>query len=226
MEKLMKRFIAICGLALFLIGCAGNKQSRVSSSPIAPIAEQRLAISDFKRQGVRVGYTLTGNLEFIEATGYASVWGSSQNAEQQAYRVAELEAKKALNDFINKENITSSVSVRTISQNLERAQDTRNNSQTTTRSGDPDRLVALDSDDEKSGTTQASKDENSVLRKDAVSIATKINTTIITQNRGILGGLYLVEGKVINDGKNVQVVYRWDRKSDGTRKQLRNLMSQ
>lgn len=223
----MKRYTAVSGLILLLIGCAGNQAGAPSSSSLTPIAEQRLAISDFKRQGVRVGYTLTGNLEFIEATGYAPVWGSSQNAEQQAYRVAELEAKKNLNDFINKENITSSVSVRTISQNLERAQDTRNNSQTTTtRSGDPDRLVALDEDVEKSGSTQASKDENTALRKDAVSIATRINTTITTQNRGILGGLYLVEGKVINDGKNVQVVYRWDRKSDGTRKQLRNLMSQ
>jgi hypothetical protein len=44
-------------------------------------------------------------------------------------------------------------------------------------------------------------------------------------NRGILGGLYLVEGEVINDGKNVRVVYRWDRKSNATRPVLRNLMS-
>jgi hypothetical protein len=222
----MKRYVAIWAFALLLIGCAGGKQNSQSSSSSAPIAEQRLAVSDFKRQGVRVGYTLTGNLEFIEATGYAPVWGSSPNAEQQAYRVAELEAKKALNDFINKENITSSVSVRTISQNLERAQDVRNNSQTSNRSGDPDRLVALDEDAEKSTSSQTTKDENSALRKDALSIASRLNTTITTQNRGILGGLYLVEGKVINDGKNVQVVYRWDRKSDGTRKQLRNLMSQ
>ena len=222
----MKLYAAIWAFALLLIGCAGVKQNSQSSSSVTSIAEQRLAVSDFKRQGVRVGYTLTGNLEFIEATGYAPVWGSSQNAEQQAYRVAELEAKKALNDFVNKENITSSVSVRTISQNLERAQDVRNNSQTTNRTGDPDRLVALDEDAEKSGSSQTSKDENSALRKDAVSIATRINSTITTQSRGILGGLYMVEGKVINDGKNVQVVYRWDRKSDGTRKQIRNLMSQ
>jgi len=223
----MSRYIAIVVLCIGAItGCASNNQGNLSSSSRTPIAEQRLAISDFKRQGVKVGYTLAGNLEFIEGIGIAPVWGSSANAEQQAYRVAELEAKKAINDFINKETITSSVSVRTISQNLERAQDVRNNSQTTNRTGDPDRLIALDEDAEKSGSSQTSKDENSALRKDAVSIATRINSTITTQNRGILGGLYLVEGKVINDGKNVQVVYRWDRKSDGTRKQLRNLMSQ
>lgn len=223
----MARYVSVALLCIAVLGgCSSNNQGNSSSSSSAPIAEQRLAVSDFKRQGVRVGYTLAGNLEFIEATGYAPVWGSSPNAEQQAYRVAELEAKKALNDFINKENITSSVSVRTISQNLERAQDVRNNSQTINRSGDPDRLVALDEDAEKSASSQNTKDENSALRKDALSIASRLNTTITTQNRGILGGLYLVEGKVINDGKNVQVVYRWDRKSDGTRKQLRNLMSQ
>jgi len=41
-----------------------------------------------------------------------------------------------------------------------------------------------------------------------------------------LAGLYLVEGAVINEGKNVAVVYRWDRKSNNTRVQLRNLMAQ
>jgi hypothetical protein len=222
----MKLQIALYGLAFFLVGCAGGNKGAAPSTAIKPVSEQRLAISDFKRQGVRVGYTLIGNLEFIEATGYAPVWGSSQNAEQQAYRVAELEAKKAINDFINKETITSTSSLNTITQNLERASDTRSNAQSTNRTGDPDRLVAIDEDGEKSTGNSSAKENNSTIRKDAFNIATRINSTITTQNRGILGGLYLVEAKVINDGKSVQVVYRWDQKSDGTRKQLRNLMSQ
>lgn len=219
---------AVTAAMLGLSGCSSTGSSGPSASATTPIADQRLATSDFTRQGIRITYTLGGDIESIEATGYAPVWGSSQNAAREAFRVAELEAKKALNDFINKESITSSVSVRMISQNLESAKDQRTNSFSSNRSGTgEDQLIALD---EPQPTADANKEikqeENTAVRNDALRIASRVNTTITTQNRGILGGLYLVEGRVINDGKNVQATYRWDRKSNATRQQLRNLMSQ
>ena len=58
-----------------------------------------------------------------------------------------------------------------------------------------------------------------------LAIASTLKNTININNQGILGGLYLVEGEVINSGKNVRVVYRWDRKSNAVRPVLRNLMA-
>jgi hypothetical protein len=227
----MKQRILVSAVAAVMItitGCSSTSTTGPSASATTPVADQRLAVSDFKRQGIRIGYTLNGEIDFIETTGYAAVWGNSQNAAREAYRVAELEAKKKLNDFINKETITSSVSVRMISQNLESAKDQRTNSFSSNRNGaGEDQLVALD---EPQPTADANKEikqeENTAVRNDALRIASRVSTTITTQNRGILGGLYLVQGQVINDGKNVQVVYRWDRKSNAGRQQLRNLMSQ
>jgi hypothetical protein len=219
---------AVAAVMLAVTGCSSTGGSTQANSGATAIADQRLAVSDFKRQGIRIGYTLSGEIDFIETTGYAPVWGSSQNAAREAYRVAELEAKKKLNDFINKESITSAVSVRMISQNLESAKDQRTNSFSNNRSGSgEDQLVALDEPQPQADTNKETKqEENTAVRNDALRIASRVSTTITTQNRGILGGLYLVEGKVINDGKNVEVVYRWDRKSNATRLQLRNLMSQ
>jgi hypothetical protein len=215
--------IAVLGLA----GCSSTGTTANSTAASTAIADQRLAVSDFKRQGVRIGYTLGGDIDFIETTGYAPVWGSSQNAAREAFRVAELEAKKSLNDFINKESITSSVSVRMISQNLESAKDQRTNSFSNNRSGNgEDQLVSLDEDPKNTQNKENTQEENTAVRNDALRIASRVSTTITTQNKGILSGLYLVEGRIINDGKNVQVVYRWDRKSNATRIQLRNLMSQ
>jgi hypothetical protein len=227
----MKQHIMVTAVAAVMLavsGCSSTSSSGSNSQASTAIADQRLAVSDFKRQGIRIGYTLGGDIDFIETTGYAPVWGSSQNAAREAFRVAELEAKKALNDFINKESITSSVSVRMISQNLESAKDQRTNSFSSNRSGaGEDQLVALDEPQASGESNKETKqEENTAVRNDALKIASRVNTTITTQNRGILGGLYLVEGKVINDGKNVQVVYRWDRKSNAGRQQLRNLMSQ
>jgi hypothetical protein len=227
----MKQHILAASVAAAVVvmsGCGSTKSTQVApgSSATTAISEQRLATSDFKRLGVRITYTLSGELDSIEATGYAPVWGNSQNAAREAFRMAELEAKKSLNDFINKESIKSTTSVRTISQNLERAQDNKTNNFATNRSGDTDRLVALDEEVDKSSNTETTREENTTVRKDALNIASRLDTTITTQNRGILGGLYLVEGRVINDGKTVQTVYRWDRKSNAQRVQLRNLMSQ
>jgi hypothetical protein len=227
----MKQRILVSAVAAVMItitGCSSTSNTGPSASATTPIADQRLAVSDFKRQGIRIGYTLSGEIDFIETTGYAAVWGSSQNAAREAFRVAELEAKKKLNDFINKETITSSVSVRMISQNLESAKDQRTNSFSNNRSGaGEDQLVALDEPQPQADANKETKqEENTAVRNDALRIASRVSTNITTQNRGILAGLYLVEGQVINDGKNVQVVYRWDRKSNAGRQQLRNLMSQ
>ena len=217
---------AVAAVVLGITGCSSTGSSGSSaSSATTAIADQRLAVNDFKRLGVRIGYTLGGDVDWIEATGYAPVWGSSQNAAREAFRVAELEAKKSLNDFINNESINSSISVRMISQNLESAKDQRTNSFSSNRSGE-DQLVALDEDPKQVENKETTQEANTAVRNDALRIASRVSTTITTNNRGILGGLYLVEGRVINDGKNVQVVYRWDRKSNAARQNLRKLMSQ
>jgi hypothetical protein len=216
---------AVAAIMLGITGCSSTSSSGPANSAATAIADQRLAVSDFKRQGIKITYTLGGEINSIETTGYAPVWGSSQNAAREAFRVAELEAKKSLNDFINKESITSAVSVRMISQNLESAKDQRTNSFSSNRSGE-DQLVALDEDSKSAENKETTQEANTAVRNDALRIASRVSTTITTQNKGILAGLYLVEGRVINDGKNVQVVYRWDRKSNAGRQQLRNLMSQ
>jgi hypothetical protein len=112
-----------------------------------------------------------------------------------------------------------------ISQNLESARDQRTNSFSSNRAGE-DQLVALDEEPRQAENKENTQEQNTAVRNDALKIASRVSTTITTQNKGILAGLYLVEGRVINDGKNVQVIYRWDRKSNAGRMQLRNLMSQ
>lgn len=225
-----KTVLAMALVAMGLTACSSTKVAEVKpgvaipTGPQQAISEQRLQ-NDFKRQGVKVIYTLTGNLEAIEATGYAAVWGNSQNAAREAFRVAELEAKKSMNDFINRETIKSSTSVDMISRNLERARDNKTNNFATNRNRD---TVASESNDEETGEKSGENNrvENTAIRNDALNIASRVSTNITIRNQGILGGLYLVEGEVINDGKNVRVVYRWDQKHTQDRMTIRNMMAQ
>jgi len=225
---------AVTAAMLVLSGCGttSNKTADVTRGElIAPggqagqaIADQRLVINDFKTQGIRVIYNTRGDIEAIEAYGYAAVWGNSMNAAREAYRVAELEAKKSLNDFINKETITSSVSVRMISQNLERASDQNTNRFASNQANNTE-LIALDTEVSQR-PDDINQSQNTAVRNNALRIASTLNTTISTNNRGILGGLYLKDGRVVDGGRAVQVVMRWDKKHTQIRQQVRNLMAQ
>jgi len=223
-----KTYLAlVVAAAVSLSACSSTKVSDLKSGTAIPpgpqqaISEQRLA-SDFKRQGVRVIYSFTGNLEAIEATGYAPVWGNSQNAAREAFRVAELEAKKSLNDFINSENIRSTTSVKMISRNIEKARDNKTNSFANNR----DSVAASTADDEVEGEKESNKSQNVAQRNDSLNIASRVNTEISIRSQGILSGLRMVEGEVINDGKNVRVVYRWELRDQDSRKQIRQFMMQ
>jgi hypothetical protein len=209
----MKKILICLIIPLTLVSCS-TINSGISQRTATPVNEQRLVVSDFKTKGVRIYYTLFGSVEAIEATGYAAVFSNSLSGARESYRVAELEAKKSLSDFINQENIISTTSLRMISQNLERAEDKRNIQSNAD-------LISIDSN----LSTQNSQD-NSVIRNNALKIATELQTTITTQNKGILGGLYLKESAVIEDGRSVMVVMRWDKKHNDSRKQIRGLMAQ
>jgi hypothetical protein len=226
----MKKKIMVTAIALALsqmIGCSSTQTSmgiNPGSSATTAISEQRVATNEFKRQGIKIYYTLTGGLEAIEAIGYAPVWGNSENALRESFRVAELEAKKSLNDFINKETITSTTSVKMISQNLEQARDQKTNNFKSNRAGNPDELVAVDETVDREKNLQTTRDENTAVRNDALKISSIVNTTITNTNQGILGGLYMVDGQAVNSGKNVRVIMRWDRKHEDIRLQVRGLM--
>jgi len=230
--------LAMSSILVSLVGCS-SVPTNSTSNGITPdanartaIADQRLAVNDFKKQGVKIIYSLGGQMEAIEVTGYAPTWGGSHNSAREAFRVAELEAKKSLNDFINKETIASKTSVVMISENLEHAQDNNSNNFSSNKSGRPegntgtaDDLVAADDDARVKAQASSNTEENTATRNNAIKIASKLRTTIVTTNRGILSGLYMKEGKVIDDGKAVKVVMRWDKKNNEIRLNVGRMMA-
>ena len=223
----MKKRILVTSLVLAMFGLAGcsstgtrlaaGDQIKPSENSGVAIADQRLASSEFKKDGIKIIYSLFGNVEAIEATGYAPVWGNSTNAARESYRAAELEAKKTLNDFIHKETITSTTSVRMISNNLEHAQDQNTNKFATNK---PAEITSTDAEVGNLPTA-----ENTATRNNAYRIASTLNTTITTQNQGILSGLYLKESEVIDSGRAVKVVMRWDKKNNAVRLEIGRLMA-
>lgn len=229
-QKQMKNtaiYLAVI-MTLGLTACSSTKVSDVGSgTPVPPGAQQAIseqrAASDFKREGVRLVYSFTGDLQAVEAVGYAPVWGNSQNAVQQAYETAYVLAKDRMSSFLHPENITSKRVVDTIARNVEKARDNKTNNFATNRKGDAD-FETADTDAVKEG--EVNRQENTAVRNDALNIASNIRTTVSIQRSGILGGVVIKEGKVINDGRNVQVIVRWDRKDNAQRRVIMREMMQ
>lgn len=200
------KLITLIG-ALVLAGCSSpnyqsqsNPGGQVNPGQQTAISEQR-ATEDFKRDGIKIIYGMfSGSIQAIEVTGYAPVWGNSASALDSSYKVAELDAKRKLNDFINKESITSSTSVEIISRNLEKASDNKTNNIANN--------TATTSDSETTGQV------NQAHRQDALNISSRLQQNIRTSSRGILGGLRMVDNEVVGGGRNVKVVFRWDKKNE------------
>jgi hypothetical protein len=229
-QKQMKKtaLYLTLAMALGLTACSSTKVADVGSGTAVPpgtqqaISEQRAA-SDFKREGVRLIYSFTGNLEAVEAVGYAPVWGNSQNAVQQAYEVAYVMAKDRMSSFLHPETITSKRVVDTISKNLEKARDNKTNKFATNNKND---FSFETSDTEAARAGEVNREENTAVRNDALNIASNIRTTVSVQRSGILGGVVFKDGKIINDGRNVQVLVRWDRKDNSQRRTVLKEMMQ
>ena len=212
-------------------GCSSTKPPAAGVLPGASATtaiSDQLAVNDFTRFGVKITYgLLSGELDSIETTGYAPVWGNSSSAVREAFRVAELEAKKSLNDFINRENITSKTSTKMISHNLEQARDNKKNNFMSNIVKSTDDMKELENEINPSADNASTiKQDNTATRNDALKIASTVNNAITTQNAGILSGLYLVRGEVIKGGRNVMATYRWDKKSSGNRPMIRAMMLQ
>ena len=217
---------------LIIAGCASTFKedskaaSMTESSSQVSTQERRgsdsRAVLEYKRLGLRIIHSPTGQVEAIESTGYAPVWSTSQNAVREAHRVAELEAKKIINDFINDETITSGVSVTMISRNIEKAVDANN----ITNLDRDVSVAAITTDQEIDMPLTSVRGANGVSsnRSDAIKIASELKTTITVNNKGILNGLYLVNSEVIDSGRNVRATYRWDRRGDQGRREIRELM--
>jgi len=212
-------------------GCSSTKQLEAGIPPGASATtaiSDQVAVNDFTRYGVKISYGLSsGEVQSIEATGYAPVWGNSASSVREAFRVAELEAKKSLNDFINSESITSKTSVRMISHNLEQSKDNKKNNYMSNIVKATDDMNEIENEiSPPVDNARTAAEDHTTSRNDALKIASIVNNTITTQNAGILSGLYLVKGEVVNGGRNVAAVYRWDKKSSRNRPIIREMMKQ
>lgn len=223
-EVFMKLSYIVLAAVFALSACSTTKKPEtVEAASVTAITNQKLT-SSFKRRGIKIEYNCafgTGmfgmtdalcsktDLKSIEVTGYAPSYGNSEVLRENAFRVAEDQAKAKLIRFL-REDVQSSAVTRTISKNIEKANDRVKQKISATED------VEMSEED-------ASKDTNYAVRENTNNTTRLFVDTIKTQAAGILKGVYVKDESIV-DRQTVQVVIRWDRDSQNSANDIRRIM--
>lgn len=214
--------LAVLMCVATLTACSSTKLTGIDPGPVTNLKEQRLS-TDFRREGIKITYTFSGEVEKIEAYGYAAVW-------QGHYRVAaEADAKDKLIKFLRGESVDTTRMTKVIAKSLEKSQDhtvnkfrSADGTINTTAEDLEKEPKTVEANDEEAGEQDSR--ENTAIRKAAVHNATTITSTVTVQARGRLSAVYKESGGTIDDGKYYMAVYAWSPKNQRAARQISNMM--
>jgi hypothetical protein len=218
----MKRVLLATAVTLLLSACGSTKLSKAEDpGSMTPIHSQKLS-SNFTRKGVKLEFECafgTGmfgmtdavcsktDIKAIEVTAYAPSFGNSENNREQAFRVAEMQAKAKLRRFIN-EDVSSSQTKTVIAKNIEKAND---------------RIKQrINANEEVSMTDdEATRETNWAVRENTNDTVQTLTETVRVNAAGILRGVRSIDEKIV-DRQTVQVTIRWDKDSERASEFFRN----
>lgn len=205
--------------ALGLSACSTTKPTAGMNQPSdSQVAVKDTTIAtDFKDEGIKIFYSLTGNLERIEVYGIAPAWKGNQDI------IAEADAMDKLVKFVHGKTVTADRRVKIMSRTLDRARDN-----TLNRFKNSDGLVSFTADDVETEIPSAKSDSSS---RDNTSrrVADRVeNTLVTTVNRitaqGRLTGVRKIGDRLLDDGKIYVAVYQWSERDQTASEFIRNRM--
>jgi hypothetical protein len=191
-----------------------NKNTQTGMTPpsdtTTAVKDQRVA-TDFQDQGVKIYYTLLGDLDRIEVTGVAPAWKGNYTI------VAELDAKEKLIKFINGESVTTERRVKIIGKALEKAQDNTLNKFKTADG-------TINFTEAELGQDAGGTSDNTSRR-----VAERVDNTVVTAvttitAKGRLTGVRKIREGVRDDGRFYTATFQWSEKDQSTAEFIRNRM--
>jgi len=218
MNKTALALMMVAALGLTACGITNKKTSGVDPGEVTALKDQALS-TDFSREGIRITYTLLGDVKKIEAFGYAPVWRGNYE------HVAEADAKDKLVKFLRGETVSTTRMTRAIARSIERSQDRSVNKFRTVdgvvnftdqelESGDVSGVAVGDGDTR----------DNTALRRASVNNAQIVTSTVTVTAKGRLEAVLKERGGVTDDGRTYQAVYAWTPRAQDAARSIREQM--
>ena len=228
------KLVALAVSAALLSGCStgslnpfgGNKDFTVSQPGENTTAVKDQTVAVVNDEGIKIFYTLLGNLDRIEVYGMADAWkGDGQTLEI----LAEADAKERLVKYLYDQRVNSSRSVEVIAKTLDKARDDALNRIENGMA--PQDIVTFDEEtveqevinEETMGTRRPQNDNTS--RRIAQRVEeTKVTALTKITSGGTLRGMRKIRSEVRNDGRTYVAVYQWSEKDQNTANEIRRKM--
>lgn len=231
-EAFMKgtKLLAVAVAASFLGGCSsvgnlnpfgGDRDYTVSQPADNTTAVKDQTVSVVNDEGIKIYYTLLGDLDRIEVYGMADAWkGDGQTLEI----LAEADAKERLVKYLYDNKVNSSRSVEVIARTLDKARDDALNRVENGLS--PQSVVEFNEEavEQEVATQPAPKTDNTSRRVAERIEETKVNALTKVTAGGSLRGMRKIRSEVRNNGKTYIAVYQWSEKDQDTANQIRKKM--
>jgi len=205
--------------ALGLSACSSTK----TTGGLNPPSDSQVAVkdtqisADFKDQGIKIYYTLLGNLDRIEVYGMAPAWKGNVDV------IAEADAMDKLVKFVHGQTVSSERRVKIMTKTLDRARDNTLNRFKTT-----DGTMAFNAADVENSMPGGSGEESSrdnTSRRVADRVEnTLVNTVNTITARGRLTGVRKIGDQIQGDGKIYVAIYQWSEKDQATSEFIRGKM--
>ena len=212
-------------LALALVAALGLSACS-STKPVGglnPPSDSQVAVkdtqisTDFKDQGIKIYYTLTGNLDRIEVYGMAPAWKGNVDI------IAEADAMDKLVKFVHGQTVSTERRVKIMTKTLDRARDNTLNRFKSTDGSLSFNATDIENDMPNNSGEESSKDNTSRRVADRVE-NTLVNTVNTITAKGRLTGVRKIGDRVVGDGKIYVAVYQWSEKDQATSEFIRGKM--
>ena len=197
--------------SVLLIACTSTSKTSESSSTQK---EQKLS-TEFTDEGIKITYTLFGNLDKIEVFGQADVWRGNVEA------LAEADAMAKLTKFVYGNDISTIRRVKVIGLSIEAAKD---NKLTAYNNKEGDIEVTDKQIEGLSLSTglNAKNNASSAERQAAALNATIVTTITDITAKGRLVGVRKVRDFQRNDGKVYVATYMWSKDNQAASEYIKN----
>lgn len=217
-----KRSLVLALAAAFAVtGCSSTKETRGLPPPTnAETAVTDTKIStDFRDEGIKIYYNLSGSLDRIEVVGTAPAWKGNYTV------LAEADAMDKLVKFVHGQAVTTERRVRVIARTLDRARDNSLNKFNNTEGTMKFNAQDVEQDLPGSGESTEDSGQSNTSRRIADRVEnTLLNTVTSITARGRLTGVRKISDDVRQNGALYVAVYQWSQKDQDTSELLRRQM--
>ena len=210
-------------VSVFLAGCStfSSKEEiqKVEVAPVQALADQRLSTT-FRKDGVKLGWSMKGELKSIEVTGFAAAAGNSQLQEDAACNLAEMDARSKLQQFLN-ETVTTTRVANVMVKNIEKAFD---RTKQKIKGMEEEAITMNDAEADQAAKKSSDPDDgqtNFAIRNNANTTVRTLTTKITGEAKGIQRGVAVESCEATNDGRHLKAIIRWDERTASAASQLR-----